>query len=170
MYRVDISMKEKSALRPRLAPGGRVAGRDELPARDPAWARARERTWPGHVDYRLARNVVVSEFRKGRLSRLDVCDAHPELLRAAANVGEETREDCPICEEVKVRLVSYAFGTGLPPSGTCITSKGELHEADPAGPERHLLRGRGVPELLVEPPGPQLRRRRPVSRRLRSPG
>jgi hypothetical protein len=80
----------------------------------------------GHVDYRLARNVVVSEFRKGRLSRLDVCDAHPELLRAAANVGEETREDCPICEEVRVRLISYAFGTGLPPSGTCITSKAEF--------------------------------------------
>jgi Family of unknown function (DUF5318) len=78
------------------------------------------------VDYRLARNVVVSEFRKGRLSRLDVCDAHPELLRAAINVGEESREDCPICEEVRVRLVSYAFGTRLPASGTCVNSKAEL--------------------------------------------
>ncbi len=80
----------------------------------------------GDVDYRLARNMVISEFHKGRLSRLDVCDAHPELLRAAANVGEETREDCPICDEVKVRLVSYVFGRGLPPSGTCVTSKREL--------------------------------------------
>src|SRR5579862_1734750 len=78
------------------------------------------------VDYRLARNMVVSEFHKGRLSRLDVCDAHPELLRAAANVGEETREDCPICEAVKVRLVSYVFGSRLPPSGTCVTSRREL--------------------------------------------
>ena len=80
----------------------------------------------GDVDYRLARNMVVSEFQKGRLSRLDVCDAHPELLRAAANVGEETHEDCPICDEVKVRLVSYVFGSRLPPSGTCVTSKREL--------------------------------------------
>jgi Family of unknown function (DUF5318) len=80
----------------------------------------------GHVDYRLARNSVVSEFRKGRLSRLDVCDAHPELLRAAVNVGEESREDCPICEEVKVRLVSFVFGSRLPPSGTCVTSKKEI--------------------------------------------
>ena len=80
----------------------------------------------GDVDYRLARNMAVSEFRKGRLSRLDVCDAHPELLRAAANVGEPTREDCPICEETKVRLVSYAFGSRLPPSGTCVTSEKEL--------------------------------------------
>jgi hypothetical protein len=80
----------------------------------------------GHVDYRLARNSIVSEFRKGRLSRLDVCDAHPELLRAATNVGEESREDCPICEEAKVRLVSYVFGSRLPPSGKCVTTKGEL--------------------------------------------
>lgn len=80
----------------------------------------------GHVDYRLARNAVVSEFRKGRLSRLDVCDAHPELLRAATNVGEISREDCPICEEAKVRLVSYVFGTRLPPSGKCVTTRAEL--------------------------------------------
>jgi hypothetical protein len=80
----------------------------------------------GQVDYRLARNAVISEFRKGRLSRLDVCDAHPELLRAATNVGEETREDCPICEESKVRLVSYVFGSRLPPSGKCVTTKREM--------------------------------------------
>jgi Family of unknown function (DUF5318) len=80
----------------------------------------------GVVDYRLARNMVISEFHKGRLSRLDVCDAHPELLRAAANVGDETRENCPICAEAKVRLVSYLFGNRLPPSGVCVTSRREL--------------------------------------------
>ena len=80
----------------------------------------------GQVDYRLARNVVVSEYRKGRLSRLDICDAHPDLLRAALNVGDETREDCPICEETKIRLVSYAFGSRLPPSGVCVTSGKEV--------------------------------------------
>jgi hypothetical protein len=88
----------------------------------------------GDVDYRLARNMVVSEFQKGRLSRLDVCDAHPELLRAAANVGEETHEDCPICGEVKVRLVSYVFGSRLPPSGTCVTSKRELAKLSKGAP------------------------------------
>jgi hypothetical protein len=82
----------------------------------------------GQVDYRLARNAIVSEFRKGRLSRLDVCDAHPELLRAATNVGEDTQEECPICEEAKVRLVSYVFGRGLPPSGRMVTSKTELRK------------------------------------------
>ncbi len=68
----------------------------------------------------------MSEYHKGRLSRLDVCDAHPELLRAAVNVGEETSEDCPICEEAKVRLVSYVFGSGCRHPGTCVTSKSEM--------------------------------------------
>lgn len=80
----------------------------------------------GQVDYRLARNLVVSEFRKGRLSRLDICDAHPDLLRAALNVGDETRENCPICDDAKVRLVSYVFGHRLPASGVCVTSKQEM--------------------------------------------
>lgn len=80
----------------------------------------------GQVDYRLARNLIVSEFHKGRLSRLDICDAHPDLLRAAINVGQEVRDDCPICEEVKLRLVSYCFGQRLPPSGVCVTSKQEM--------------------------------------------
>lgn len=80
----------------------------------------------GQVDYRLARNAIVSEFHKGRLSKLDVCDAHPDLLRAAINVGEDSREDCPICGEAKVRLVSYVFGPGLPPGGTCVSSRQEM--------------------------------------------
>ena len=37
----------------------------------------------GVIDYRLARMGVVSEYRKGRLARHEVCDAHPELRRAA---------------------------------------------------------------------------------------
>ncbi len=86
----------------------------------------------GQVTYRLARNAVVSEFRKGRLSRLDVCDAHPELVRAARGVGEGTTEPCPICEEANVVLVSYAFGPGLPASGRCIESKADLTRASRA--------------------------------------
>jgi hypothetical protein len=78
------------------------------------------------VDYRLARNSVISEYRKGRLSRPEVCDAHPELSRAAANVGEPSRERCPICEESNVVLVSYVFGSRLPAHGRCVTSKPEM--------------------------------------------
>ena len=83
-------------------------------------------TVAGQVDYRLARNSIVSEFQKGRLSRLDICDAHPDLLRAATHVGDESSEDCPICEEAKLRLVSYVFGSRLAPSGVCVTNKKEL--------------------------------------------
>jgi len=86
----------------------------------------------GQVTYRLARNAVVSEYQKGRLSRLDVCDAHPELVRAAAGVGEPTEEQCPICEEHNVVLVSYAFGPGLPASGRCVATKAELARASRA--------------------------------------
>jgi hypothetical protein len=89
----------------------------------------------GQIDYRLARNAIVSEFRKGRLSRLDVCDAHPELLRAASNCGQETREDCPICEEAKLVLVSYVFGSRLPPSGKCVTAPEELTKLSRGGRE-----------------------------------
>jgi hypothetical protein len=81
---------------------------------------------PGEIDYRLARRTVVDEFRRGRLSKLDVCDAHPELVRAARSLGEETAEACPICEDANVVLVSYVFGPGLPPSGRCVANKKEL--------------------------------------------
>lgn len=80
----------------------------------------------GVVDYRLARRQVITQFRKGRLSRLDVCDAHPELRRAATGVGEHTAESCPICERGPLTLVTYAFGPRLSPGGRCIASVREL--------------------------------------------
>lgn len=80
----------------------------------------------GVIDYRLARMSVVSEYHKGRLARHEVCDAHPELKRAAQSASEATDMDCPICEEDHIVLVTYAFGARLPASGRCITSKGEL--------------------------------------------
>ncbi|MEO7836363.1 MAG: DUF5318 family protein [Acidimicrobiales bacterium] len=81
---------------------------------------------PAQVDYRLARNGVLKEFRRGRLSRLDVCDAHPELMRAAANIGAATEQACPICEAPALVHVSYAFGARLPPGGHCFTTDAEL--------------------------------------------
>ena len=81
---------------------------------------------PGEIDYRLARHAVLSEFRKGRLARHEVCDAHPELVRAAREVGDPTSLTCPVCEDAKVVLVSYVFGPRLPAFGRCITSRKEL--------------------------------------------
>lgn len=78
------------------------------------------------VDYRLARESVIRAFKNGRSSRLDVCDAHPELMRAAVNLGDPSKELCPICEETNVVLVSYAFGSGLAPGGHCVTSRADV--------------------------------------------
>ncbi len=86
-----------------------------------------------NVDYRLARNLVVSEYRKGHLSRLDVCDAPPELLRAASDAGEPVDEECPICEESTIKLVSYVFGPRLPASGRCVANKKELAKLSSLG-------------------------------------
>jgi hypothetical protein len=80
----------------------------------------------GTIDYRLARHALVAEFKKGRLAEHEVCDAHPELVRAAKELGDPTSQPCPICEETNVVLVSYVFGPRLPAHGRCISQKGEL--------------------------------------------
>lgn len=90
-------------------------------------ARRYTRCVGSQIDYRLARRAVIRDWRRGRLSRLDVCDAHPELIRAARHVGEESNIDCPICGEGKVRLVSYVFGDALKTAnGRCVTNAREL--------------------------------------------
>lgn len=91
---------------------------------------------PGEVDYRLARQAVISEYRKGRLARHEVCDAHPELLRAARNVGEESSQRCPICDDAKVVLVTYVFGPKLPANGRCVTTTAEMQRLTRGGSDR----------------------------------
>ena len=81
---------------------------------------------PGEIDYRLARQSVISEFKKGRIDRQEVCDAQTELMRAARNVGEPSARICPICEDAHVVLVTYVFGPRMPASGKCVTTKAEL--------------------------------------------
>lgn len=78
------------------------------------------------VEYRLARDAVVREVRRGRLGTEDVCDAHPELLRAARNVGNPVGGDCPICGEEGMVQVTYVFGAGLPSGGRCPGTASEL--------------------------------------------
>jgi hypothetical protein len=78
------------------------------------------------VEYRLARDAVVRDYHRGRLSRLDICDAQPELMRVAENLGEPTKVDCPICEQRKLVHVSFAFGPRLPSSGRALESFADL--------------------------------------------
>lgn len=65
------------------------------------------------VDYRLARKALLRDLRAGLRSRVDVCDAHPELVRAARFIGEESKDICPICDEAGLRLVFYTYGKEL---------------------------------------------------------
>jgi hypothetical protein len=95
---------------------------------------------PASVEYRLVRNGVVRDVQKGRRNREDVCDAHPELLRAARNVGRTTGEDCPICDATRTVEVTYVFGARLPPGGTCPGTRTELNR----------LRRRSEPVLCYE--------------------
>ena len=61
----------------------------------------------GLIDYRLVRRNTVDEFRRGRLGRRDICDAHPELMRAARGIGRPGQPlECPICEESAL-VLSY---------------------------------------------------------------
>jgi uncharacterized protein DUF5318 len=84
---------------------------------------------PRHVDYALVRKAVLRDLKRGVLTRLDVCDAHPELLRAGRHVGEDAGHDCPVCTSADVRLVSYVYGDKLKAAnGRCITSEQELEK------------------------------------------
>ena len=67
----------------------------------------------GVVDYTLAKRALLREVRVGLRSRADICDAHPELMRAAKHVGEPTRRDCPVCGRARLVLLAYVYGDGL---------------------------------------------------------
>ena len=77
----------------------------------------------------MIRESIVKQYRRGRLGRLDVCDAQPELIRVARNLGRETDTDCPICEQERLVHVTFAFGPGLPPSGLAVADLRELSRA-----------------------------------------
>jgi hypothetical protein len=88
---------------------------------------------PRHTDYALARRATLRDLRRGILTRLDVCDAHPELLRAGRHVGEPACHDCPVCAGRSVRNVSYVYGDKLrEANGRCITNRSELERLDAA--------------------------------------
>lgn len=70
--------------------------------------------------------MLINEVRRGRVPRESVCDAHPELIRAARNVGTQTSTTCPICEETDLKLVTYVFGHGIGPQGRCVSTAKEM--------------------------------------------
>ena len=89
----------------------------------------------GVVDHQLARRALINEFKRGRVNRETVCDAHPELIRAAKHLGEPSKTLCPICEQVNVVLVTYVFGHGLPKHGKCVIDRKDIEKLQRTGHE-----------------------------------
>jgi len=79
------------------------------------------------VEYRLLRDTLAKAIRLGKVAREDHCDAHPELIRAAKNIGRGTKERCPVCDGTETVEVTYVFGAKLPAGGTCPATKAELN-------------------------------------------
>lgn len=76
---------------------------------------------PREIDYALARRAVLRDLRRGSVTKLDVCDAHPELLRAGRNLGTASGDACPVCGSAELRLVSYVYGDKLKhANGRCV--------------------------------------------------
>jgi hypothetical protein len=95
----------------------------------------------GFIDYRIAKRAIVRDVTSGLVPRHDVCDAHPELMRAARATGTVANRDCPICDladaraavprddAAGLRVVTYVFGDDLRrKSGTVVWNAEELAE------------------------------------------
>ena len=117
----------------------------------------------GQIDHRLARQHLINEYRRGRLSQDQVCDAHPELIRAAKNVGTETSTPCPICEEDSLRLVTYVFGPRLPAHGKCVTTAKELRALDRRNDELSAYVVEACVGVPLAPPAQRAAGRRPLT-------
>jgi hypothetical protein len=70
------------------------------------------------VEFGLVRHALLAKVAAGLLRYEDICDAHPELMRAG--------ETCPVCGDVELVEVTYVFGARLPAGGTCPTSRADL--------------------------------------------
>jgi Family of unknown function (DUF5318) len=78
------------------------------------------------VEFGLVRHALLARLAEGTLRHEDICDAHPELLRAATNLGRATGETCPVCSDAELVEVTYVFGARLPAGGACPSSRAEL--------------------------------------------
>jgi hypothetical protein len=67
----------------------------------------------GVVDYTLAKRALLHGYHGGLFSRFEVCDAHPELLRAAKYVGEPAERPCPVCKKEELKLLAYVYADGM---------------------------------------------------------
>ncbi len=82
------------------------------------------------VEFGLVRRALLARLSAGQIGVEDVCDAHPELVRAARNVGRRSGERCPVCGDAELVEVTYVFGARLPAGGTCPATRAELSKLE----------------------------------------
>jgi hypothetical protein len=91
---------------------------------------------PGSVDYRFARRQLLFRYRAGELARVDVCDAHSELMRIALHCSQRSTVSCPICDQSTLRIVKFVFGPKLPAGGRVVKTRAELKKLALERPNR----------------------------------
>jgi hypothetical protein len=84
------------------------------------------RTQRGVIDYGLARRATLLDLFSGRASTMDVCDAHPYLLRAARYHGEPTETPCPVCRRGPLIHVTYTYGDAFRDTNGRVRATAEL--------------------------------------------
>jgi hypothetical protein len=84
------------------------------------------RTQRDVVDYGLARRAALMELFSGRASTMDVCDAHPYLLRAAKYHGEPSTTPCPVCKKGPLTHVTYTYGDAFKDTNGRVRATTEL--------------------------------------------
>ena len=101
-----------------------LASERALPARHHPWQR---RPWPGRdrLPPGPARRSCRSTARAG-WPATRCATPTPSCCGPPARSASRTSQECPICEDDQVVLVTYVFGPRLPAFGRCITTKGEL--------------------------------------------
>jgi hypothetical protein len=89
----------------------------------------------GRIDYRMRRRALLRDVAEGLRSPDDVRDAHPDLLRAARHLGEDADEGCPLCEDGRLRHVTYVFDrrSRSHPGGRAVPAASLALELDRSG-------------------------------------
>lgn len=65
------------------------------------------------VSFALARRAALEGMRRGGTLDSDLCDADPNLLRAAKYHGVAAGRPCPVCRRVDLQEVTWVYGAQL---------------------------------------------------------
>lgn len=87
------------------------------------------------TDYRLRRRALLREVTEGTRPLDDVCDAHPDLVRAGTHIGSAAAAPCPLCNRDVLKHVSYVFEGKGPrtPSGRAVPAEALVRYAERYG-------------------------------------